>query len=1051
VNSPPPERTEALRAATGSESSQPWKLAVLLDAQSVDWQRGARTPVEDYLRKHSGTSDDPDLVLNLVYHEVLLRRRHCGQEPELSEYQARFPELADDLRIQFAIDQVLPDENQDLEAPGTIAAPRAALVEIPGYDMEEVLGRGGMGVVYRARHRSLNRTVALKMILDAVHSGARQANRFRSEAEVIARLQHPNIVQIHEIGEHDGRPFLALEFVEGGTLERRLAGTPMPADRAAGLVETLARAVQHAHERGVVHRDLKPANVLLDSRGEPKITDFGLAKLVAGDSGQTDSGALVGTPSYMAPEQVEGVPSAIGPSADVYALGAILYETLTGRPPFRAESPMATMLQVRGAEIVPPRKLRPNLPRDLETICLKSLEKDPLRRYPTAQALAEDLRRHREGWPIVARPVPAWEKLWLWARRQRALATGVFLGGAATLALLVGGVVHNFQLQRLNNYLSATNQQLAAARSSAEQNARDALAAISEMLVKVADQRLASVPEAEPVRRDLLNEALAKLGPLAARNPRDPEIRHEMGKSHLAIAAIHRSLGEYSRAIDQCRQALALLEAQPDNRLRDSAASAHAALADLLGPDGGRDHFLRAEALWSPLADDDRDIRVRLARLYYGVSPRLGGSPESGYNQAIAMLEPLARDDPQGFNRDLARAVHNLGLLQSKLGQQAPATANLRRALDLWEAVDPSRRTEEDDLGIIACQNALGLALQGQSAPESRHEAEGMLRKAVQSCERLARKHPGRLAHRDALARAWSNLGGFYFHAPRLADARPAYLQAVQAAESNVRDFPEADAQQVWLAHNLQALAAVDAGLGKRREAGDEFEKALTIVEPLVKKSPQDFFIQQCLATVLLNQANLVRDVQGPAAALPIQRRCVQSYEECRRANPADSYTLTCLVGARGNLCATLQQLGRIDEAIAELDRILGDIQPAERPNRRIERALLLIRAGRLDQAITDADALAREPGLRAESLYNLACVHALAVKAVADDRTLDSARKQELTRARTADAIRLIERSHRDAHFPTKDLLDLLAKDSDLEAIRKTPEFEALRKSVTP
>ncbi len=303
--------------------------------------------METYLDRRADLRDDTETILNLVYHEVLLRRRlGCG-EPTLEEYVARFPHLANALAVQFELDRALPFDQADTEGPTTRSRP--GLRSSPGYDVLEVLGRGGMGVVYRARQKALNRTVALKMILDGVHAGSRQVNRFRSEAEVIARLQHPNIVQIHEIGEHDGRPYLALEYVAGGTLERGLAGTPLPVDRAVRLVETLARAVQHAHERGVVHRDLKPSNVLLTAEGEPKITDFGLAKLLVGDSRQTESGALVGTPSYMAPEQVEGAPAVIGPVTDIYALGAILYELLTGRPPFRGESPMATMLQVRGS------------------------------------------------------------------------------------------------------------------------------------------------------------------------------------------------------------------------------------------------------------------------------------------------------------------------------------------------------------------------------------------------------------------------------------------------------------------------------------------------------------------------------------------------------------------------------------------------------------------------------------------------------------------------------------------------------------------------------
>src|SRR5262245_34895901 len=277
---------------------------------------------------------------------------------------------------------------------------------VAGYEILEVLGRGGMGIVYQARQVKLKRLVALKMILSGGHAGPAELARFRTEAEAVARLQHPNIVQIYEVGEQDGRPFFSLEYVDGGSLAQKLGGTPIPPRAAAQLVETLARAVQSAHDRGIVHRDLKPSNILLtvdraqwavsgkEKSAElsqvtdhwppttvPKIADFGLAKQLDEDSGQTRTGAVMGTPSYMAPEQAAGRLKEIGPVTDVYALGAILYETLTGRPPFRAASTVETLEQVRFQEPVPPSRLQPRLPRDLETICLKCLEKDPRQRY----------------------------------------------------------------------------------------------------------------------------------------------------------------------------------------------------------------------------------------------------------------------------------------------------------------------------------------------------------------------------------------------------------------------------------------------------------------------------------------------------------------------------------------------------------------------------------------------------------------------------------------------------------------------------------------------
>jgi WD40 repeat protein/serine/threonine protein kinase len=344
---------------------------------------------------------------------------------------------------------------------------------VPGYEVLGELGRGGMGVVYKARQLSLNRIVALKMVLAGPHARAEDLERFRAEAEAIGRLCHPNIVEVHEVGDADGRPYFSLEYVEGGSLAHRLRGVPQPPRASAHLIATLARAIHIAHQRGIVHRDLKPANVLLRRKSEipnpksepedttsysdfgfrisdfePLITDFGLAKHLDKEGDHTLSGLVMGTPSYMAPEQAAGKARAVGPATDVYALGTILYEMLTGRPPFQGQTPLDTLQQVADQEPVPPTQLQARVPAALEAVCLRCLHKEPRRRYSSAAALADDLESFLAGRPVQARPPSAAERLRKWARRRPAAVALLAVSAAALLALAGGSAWHAGRLGR---------------------------------------------------------------------------------------------------------------------------------------------------------------------------------------------------------------------------------------------------------------------------------------------------------------------------------------------------------------------------------------------------------------------------------------------------------------------------------------------------------------------------------------------------------------------------------------------------------------------------
>jgi serine/threonine-protein kinase len=662
-----------------------------------------------------------------------------------------------------------PDDMADIADLFTPPEEPDELGRIGPYGILRVLGRGGMGIVFLAREQRPRRVVALKMLDAGSRGGRRGLERFRAESETLARLPHPNIVRVLAVGEHAGRPFFTTEYAEGGSLAQKLAVAPLPERAAAELTRTLAATVHAAHGQGIIHRDLKPSNVLLSAHGTPLIADFGLAKVLtpadpstpfAGEPAQqetarqTRADAILGTPAYMAPEQAAGHSKEIGPAADVYALGAILYECLTGRPPFKAASLLETLEQVRSQEPVPPARLLPRLARDLQTICLKCLEKNPGRRYATARDLADDLDHFLAGRPIVARPVRAWERAWKWARRQPAAAALVAVSAAAVLAAVIGVVIHQAQLRQA----AAQAQHERQVADERYQAARDTLA---QILNELNNPRVAEVPGLHELRRQTLEHALAFYTKVQQESaPLDPVIQRDTAfiYADTALAQI-------------------VLAGQGDR---------------------AREHFERAVKLFDALPAGDRaspECRHKRAQCvgYLGLlSLRAGGNRAEGEERlraANAALEQVVREQPGNgaWKDDLAWSEHQLGVFCRQWRQLPEALKHWQRAVALrTEVVRAHPQVDRYKLRLAeTCINLSVLA--GEMKIK---EDPPALPRAIDLLRPLVERHPEILNYKTALGSAYVNAGQALRSDGKPREALKLLDQAVELAEAGLRQEP---------------------------------------------------------------------------------------------------------------------------------------------------------------------------------------------------------------------------------------------------------------------
>jgi tetratricopeptide (TPR) repeat protein len=802
------------------------------------------------------------------------------------------------------------------------------------YEIVREIARGGMGVVFQARQVSLNRLVALKMILAGQLADEGAVRRFHIEAEAAANLDHPGIVPIFEVGEHEGQHYFSMGFVEGQSLSGLLSAGPLPPREAAALLAKVADAIDYAHRRGVIHRDLKPANILLDQAGNPRVTDFGLAKKVEEDSGLTGSGQVMGTPSYMAPEQAGGKRGEVGPAADVYALGATLYALVSGRPPFQAASAIDTIRMVIGEEPVSPRKLNASVPLDLETICLKCLEKEAGERYASASALADDLRRYLAGEPILARPVGAAGRAWRWSKRNplaAALLTVVAIltaTGTSTITVLWlradrsrrEAVAAGEQTRRALVDAVAAGERADRARAEAvaagrraEASAATARRAVNEYLDRITESPQLRRPGLIGLRRNLLTRALTYYEDFLRESAADPDLRAEAAAAQNRAAMILLELGDSNRAIETGRR-------------------------------------------------------------------------------AVALYEPLVRDQPDrgAYRHGLARSLNSLANALRTTRRPDEALAVYRRAAEIHEALlraEPDNKDVASDLG--SCWSNLANVLGNVGRTE---EAEDLLSRDRAHIEDLVRRGPDVVRPRNLLAGVLHSQGDHAADRGQFDAARALYLRALEIREAVGREHPDDWEQQSQLARLYNELGILHFHFQHPDEALSYYQKSREIREKLLAAEPASAELQEYLARSLENLGNLYNSLGRPSEALPYLERCRDLRARSVAASPDNSEARSALGGSLHNLAMSYERLGRDADAERLYHEAMGhqrharEVQPehmtyrAFLTNHLMSLGDLLRRAGKPDETVKLAEEAAslwpRQPQqLLRPALLLVACV----------------------------------------------------------------------------
>lgn len=725
---------------------------------------------------------------------------------------------------------------------------------IGDYEILSELGRGGMGVVYKARHRILKRTVALKMILAGAHSSGPALQRFLAEARAVAHLQHPGIVQIFDMGQQDGLPWFSLEFVDGSDLQKTLDGKPRDARSAASLVQTVCRAMQYAHDNGILHRDLKPANILLDSSGNPKVTDFGLAKEVDGEaSGATRDGTIMGSPSYMPPEQARGQISAVTAKSDQYSMGAVLYQMLTARPPFITDRPLETVMQVINNDPVSPRQLQPAIPVDLETICLKALQKDPAARYESCAAMADDLQRYLNGEPIQARPISRLQRAWRWCRRNPRIAVpsglaGLFIGLTAVISSWAW-VVTSAQAAQIADEKKNVEQQRDEAdrQKGIATEQRDE----AERQKVVANQQKAKAEENEALARRQANLALQNIQFVLTET--DAKLKQQAGMSEVRIAVLEAVSKKWDELDIELTGGLRGEAIPTLMALRQQIGTAFVELDRLAEADRefSRLYDMSAERIaLKGRTDSARSNRAKIGLVWTPVKKRLSGDPAA----ALGLLEEsekLAREclaDPQPqpgspslqeTQELLAAILQDKGVESLHQGRLAEAEKSFSESLQLMAAVLQSIRSAPDFAGLSENEKDTRTA-----ARQINHDK--MALGLAYICMRLGRTE--------------ESLG--------LYDRAIAGRREIYERRSTMLPL------KLELAGHLGNYGQSLLWIGQLDKAMPVIRESLVLFEEVYAADPQKADYKRQLSTALYRMATL-RDLQGESAeAASLQERC---------------------------------------------------------------------------------------------------------------------------------------------------------------------------------